>query len=283
MTHCALFRDSRGREKSVCSRQPQQRFTLIELLVVIAIIAILAGMLMPALQQARERGRAANCQSNVRQLGLANHLYADGNKDYFIYGALWNVSPYQYWCGEANDGVSGVENKGGLSSYLGSSKKISYCASVQFVYNSGTNSGTGGYGYSVAISTYYYGDGGNSVPAKQSLLQRPGKTIMFADHASVDTNGSFNEQIDLFAPIPLTRDEGSGATSYPTMHFRHSGRTNVCWADGHVSAEGPLTYSQSGWSCTAAVLSGTYNIGWFGGTDAETITDLFRCRKKGNL
>jgi prepilin-type N-terminal cleavage/methylation domain-containing protein len=59
-------------------------FTLIELLVVIAIIAILAAMLMPALQGARERGRAAACTNHLKQLGVATISYADGNSDFLM-------------------------------------------------------------------------------------------------------------------------------------------------------------------------------------------------------
>lgn len=123
-------------------REPRQvcpdGFTLIELLVVIAIIAVLAGLLLPALGRAKARAQAAACTGNLRQLSLAWNLYADDARDHYVHNHgvdqtriernNWVNNVLDWSDSEENTNVTYVTH-GLLGAYAGRSAGVFRCPS----------------------------------------------------------------------------------------------------------------------------------------------------------
>ncbi len=278
-------------------------FTLIELLVVVALIALLVGILLPALGMARSTGQVAVCLSNERQLGLALGFYIDDNNDRAAPGAAdfrtnlkrWHGSrsqtsqPFTPGGGSLTPYIAAGDNAGavqGASSALRSCPTFARTQQALRETSLGFEQSAGGYGYNNAylgVALRAAGQGlwqvaDDRTGARIARFVSPAATIAFGDAAFPD--GRAPDQVIEYSFVEPRFHPAYGTTFRmdPSMHFRHNqnrtqnaGTATIAWLDGHASAVG-MSYS---WS------SGLYqpdarsvDIGWTGQHDDNRLYDF---------
>lgn len=253
----------------------RKAFTLVELLCAVAMIGVLSGLIIVGVGEARFAANKSQSASNIRQLVVANQLYA---VDHGNYSPNANFRDTIHWHGKRAGGA--FDGTGGyLSPYLeGGRVRVCPIFSGLLEQEEGNqfDAGTGGYGYN---ATYFGGrpdlwnapvpvgaSRGDYQPwwARGNLPARiadPAKTVMFTSTAIVRGGGVVETGNSV--PYRHLQNGQLGERATPTCHFRFRGEAVVAWGDGHVTFESLNEAIDTGQNVYGDD-NDPYQVGWFG-------------------
>jgi prepilin-type N-terminal cleavage/methylation domain-containing protein/prepilin-type processing-associated H-X9-DG protein len=218
-------------------------FTLIELLVVIAIIAILAGMLLPALAKAKEKGKSTQCMNNMRQISFAGKVYLDDNdtilvqlgRDIRVNDPATNVIGLPGLVVYTGVGQVAIWWEDLLRGQMGNNLKAFSCPSLKATNDLG-----------IGMSHPELGRWLDGTPAapnriRENEIINPSGTVLFADVNDVTNPTEPNP--DLWNPDLTVHQNRLFRTPINTPYFvtapsravnRHNGHANFGFVDGHA-------------------------------------------------
>ena len=205
-------------------------FSLVELLIVVSVLAILVGLLLPAIGVAKDAARSAKCLNNLRNLSLANQLYANGNRGLSVPAFLsssngngnWGAS-WAYWMnnGEFLEGIEIPANGGNLTAQTRCTR--SYGGTLQTARNYGLNLSAPGYRFP---NWWDYAPGRLVSPR---LAQVPSGTALFVDGLDWLVIGEWQSQ-------DWTMASEVNAGWGEKVSYRHRNRSQAALADGAARA-----------------------------------------------